>query len=292
MDAVLVAGGRGLLARDVCRRLCERGVETRALVRPRDGDPRDEELRALGVELVQGDLERPETLGPAVDGVDAVVSPASSFPVDPRPDAIERVDRDGQLALVAAAERAGVRRFLHVSFRPIPWDFAFQRAKRAVEDALRGASLEHTVLQPTKFMEVWFSPPLGFDVAAGRVRIYGDGTTRTAWISYRDVAEIAVRSLSADAARNATIELRGPEALSQDEVIAIFEEELGRPLEREPLPRAELERMLASASNALEESLAGVMLDVTVDSTTDLRPVPEQFPLRLATVRDVARSAR
>ena len=58
-----------------------------------------------------------------------VVSTATCFP---RVDEIDAVDRDGNLALVAAAEEAGVERFVFLSFRPVALDFPLQRAKRAM----------------------------------------------------------------------------------------------------------------------------------------------------------------
>jgi len=36
--------------------------------------------------------------------------------------------------------------------------------------------MEYTILRPDSFMEVWFSPMLGFNLAAGTVMVYGEGS--------------------------------------------------------------------------------------------------------------------
>jgi nucleoside-diphosphate-sugar epimerase len=65
----LITGASGFLGKHLARALIARGYETRALVRP-TSDCR--ELRELDVELVTGDVTRPEGLRAAVAGVDFV----------------------------------------------------------------------------------------------------------------------------------------------------------------------------------------------------------------------------
>ena len=69
MSTLLVVGATGSIGRLVVDEALRQGYETRALLR--DPDP----ARGLpdAVDVVVGDLTRPETLGAAVDGLDAVV---------------------------------------------------------------------------------------------------------------------------------------------------------------------------------------------------------------------------
>jgi uncharacterized protein YbjT (DUF2867 family) len=68
---ILLVGATGLLGSAIGKRLVEDGLKFRALVRPgTDADA----LSAAGVEIVRGDLREPATLGPALVGVDAVIS--------------------------------------------------------------------------------------------------------------------------------------------------------------------------------------------------------------------------
>jgi uncharacterized protein YbjT (DUF2867 family) len=285
---VLVCGATGALGLRICELLAAEGRSVRALVRPTAAAERTALLAELDAELVQGDLERPETLARAVDGAEAVVTTASSFPLDPRPDAVEYVDRAGTIALVDAAAAAGVGRFVFISFRPIPYDFPFQRAKRAAEEHLAASGLAYTILRPGEFMEVWFSPALGLDVEGGTVQVFGPGTAPLSWISSGDVARFALWALGAEAARNAVVELGGPEGLSQLEVIALYEEAAGKKLERTILSVEQLEAQLASAPTSVERSLAGVMLSVAGGGVTDMREQSASSGIRLTSVRELA----
>jgi uncharacterized protein YbjT (DUF2867 family) len=246
------------------------GRPVRALVRPTSDPAKVERLRALGAEVVGGDIEQPETLGPATEGVTHVVTTASTFPVDQRPNAIDIVERGGTCNLVDAAAAAGARRFVQVSVLEATPTYPHQQAKLAAEAHLKASGMEYAILKPGLFVDVWFSPMLGFDVAGGTVQVYGDGTANHTWICTDDVARYAVWALDADEARNAAIELGGPDSISQLGIVELYEKRLGRQFERRYLPQAELERMHAQGTTPLEVSIAGVMLNAARGRTTDM----------------------
>lgn len=90
---------------------------------------------------------------------------------------------------------------------------------------------------------------MGFDAANGKAQIYGSGENKISWISYKDVAEFAVASLDNPAARNAVIELGGPEALSPLEVVSIFEELRGQKFEVQHVPEEALREQMDTATD-------------------------------------------
>src|SRR5947208_17141941 len=65
----VLTGATGLLGNHIAEQLVERGERVRALVRPTSDTTF---LRTLGVELIEGDLSRPETLPPALAGASVV----------------------------------------------------------------------------------------------------------------------------------------------------------------------------------------------------------------------------
>ena len=69
MKKVLVTGVTGFTGGYLCRRLVERGYEVRGLALPGIDTTGLEEA---GVDVVNGDLRKKETLVPAVEGVDLV----------------------------------------------------------------------------------------------------------------------------------------------------------------------------------------------------------------------------
>ena len=285
----LIVGATGLVGGEICRRLVGNRKPVRALVRPTGDASRMEELRASGAELAVGDLKDPASIQAACAGADAVLSTASSMLSRQPGDTIDGVDRIGQLQLVEAAKAAGVKHFVYLSFSPMPEDFALQRAKREVEQALIASGMTYTILRPSLFMEIWLSPALGFDVAARRARIYGTGENPISWISFPNVADFAVRSLDTPAARNATFTLGGPEALSPLAVVRIFEELSGAAFTTEFVMEAVLRAAKASARRALDEAFAALSLGYAQGDSIDMRAVLEVMPVRLVSVREYAK---
>jgi nucleoside-diphosphate-sugar epimerase len=105
---VLVTGATGDVGRHVTARLLAGGMTVRALCRAApDGLPH-------AVEVARGDVTAPQTLEPAVAGVDAIVHCAAHLGAGGR--ALHcRVNVGGTHALLAAAQRARVGRVVHLS---------------------------------------------------------------------------------------------------------------------------------------------------------------------------------
>lgn len=82
----------------------------------------------------------------------------------------------------------------------------------------------------------------------------------------------------------------GPEALSPNEVIRIFEERSGRKFEVEQVPEEALKAMMASATNPVEETFAGLMLFCAGGDEVDMRETLRRYPRRMTTVREYALS--
>lgn len=287
----LVVGATGLLGGELCRRLTARGKPVRALVRPSADAAKLEKLRQAGVTFSQGDLKTPSTLEAACRGVTTVISTASSTFSRQAGDSILTVDELGQLNLLEAAKAAGVRHFIFISFPPMSEDCPLQQAKRKVERGLIGSGLTYTVLQPTFFMEVWLSSALGFDIASGKARIYGAGHNKISWISYLDVAEFSILSIDNAAARNAVVQLGGPEALSPLEVVKTCEGIAGPQFALEYVPEEALRAQKAAATDPFQESFAALMLSYAAGQTIEMRATLENFPLKLMSVGDCAKAA-
>src|SRR5215218_6726776 len=285
---VLVAGSTGFLGREICRRLRSRGIAVRALVRSSSDAAVVAELQALGANTVVGDVKDRGSLDAACRGVDAVVSTVTRSRATG--DSLESADHQGQLNLVDAAHRAGVSRFVFVSFSGgILGEDALTIGKRAVEQRVRESGMTFAVLRPTYFMEVWLGPHLGFDAANATARIYGSGENPISFIALRDVAEFAVRALESPAAEDAVIELGGPEALSPHQVIRVFEEVGGRPFTVEYVPESALEAALAAATDSLQRAFASLSLGYARGDAIPMDETLRQFPVALRSVREYAR---
>lgn len=238
---ILLCGGTGELGGAIAQHLCQRGIRFRALVRPGTSG---ETLKTLGAEVVRGDVREPATLGPALEGVDVVVTTVNAIGRllgGGTGISIRDVDERGNGNLIAAAERAGIGRFVFVSMLG---DHAaahtpFTDAKAAAEARLRASPLREVVVRPDAFQEVWLGPAGGFDVAAGRVRIFGKGQVKRRHVAIDDVAQAVVTVALADDPPR-TVDLAGPEALSAVDAVRLFERAVGHPLKVSHVPPAAL----------------------------------------------------
>jgi uncharacterized protein YbjT (DUF2867 family) len=239
-----------------------------------------------------GDLKDPKSIARACCGAKAVVSTASSTFSRQEGDTIESVDRDGQITLVDSAAQAGVDRFVFVSFRDNPAiQFPLTQAKRAVGTRLKEKGVPYTILQASWFMEVWLSPALGFDAANRKARIYGRGEAKISWVSYRDVAQLAVDAFREPRARNRVLEVGGPQALSPLEVVQVLGAAGLGDFDIEHVSEPDLKRLFEADGDALQKSFAGLMLQYASGDAIDMKPTLDILPLQLTSVRDYATRA-
>jgi NADH dehydrogenase len=202
-------------------------------------------------------------------------------------DSIESVDRQGQLNLIEAAEEAGGKHFILISFPNVDIDFPLQAAKRAVEDRLRRGRMTYTILRSTFFTEVWLSPALGFDAAHATAQIYGGGHNKISWISFQDVAKFVAAAMDNPQAINAVIKLGGPDALSPLEVVRLAEQVIGKRVVVQHVPEEALRAQSSAASDPLQQSFAALMLYYARGDTIDMAETLRALPVRyLKSVRE------
>lgn len=202
---------------------------------------------------------------------------------------IQSVDNDGVTHLIEAAKAAGEKQLVYTSLSGnIDRDFPLRNAKRAAEERLKESGLVYTILRPSLFMEVWLSPAVGFDAANFKATIYGTGDQPIAWISLKDVAQLAVESLENPAARNSVLELGGPESLSPHRVIKIFEEVMGNPFEVTHVPPEALQAQYAGAVDPMQKSFIGLMLCYADGDSIDMSAIQKTFTVQLTQLRDIA----
>jgi uncharacterized protein YbjT (DUF2867 family) len=275
---ILVAGATGRVGGAAVRCLLDSGFEARALVR---GAGKDESLRALGAEVVVGDVTHPETLAPALEGCAGVFS-ALSATTDKQ---AREVEYRGNVALLSAAREAGVRRFVYSSAlhadHPLGREVGTFREKARFEEALLGAEdVSATVLRPAMFMETLLmalSGPVAF--------VMGPQRQRVRWISTHDVALAAVRAFERDVAGRH--ELAGPDAATFDEAYRRLSTVRGKRIIvlHPPLPAV---RVAGRFSPAVEELAGMFTLFDAVGYATDPTPLRDVFGVEALTIEEWA----
>jgi len=292
MSAILVVGATGLLGSDICKLLVENGKSVRALVRTTTDPAKRDRLKSLGLEIVEGDVRDRASLDEACKGVDVVISTVSAMPFSYQPGVndIQTTDLDGISNLIEAARENQVSHFIYTSFsKNIDENFPLRNAKREVEKRLMESGLTYTILRPSCFMEVWLGPAVGFDAANGKVVIYGTGKNPVAWIAIHDVAQFAVASLDHPEAKNAILELGGPESISALEAVGCFEQAGGRPIEMQFMPMEAIEAQQAAATDPMQKSFSALMRSVAVGDPIDMSTTLQTFSIQPTSVEEYAR---
>lgn len=288
----LVVGATGILGTEICRRLRAKGEDVRALVRKTSDPAKVTHLESLGCQIVMGDLQDKASLNRACAGIETVISTAASTISRQPHDSLEKTDLQGQLNLIDAAERNDVKRLVLVSVSEgLEGDSKVLEGKRKVEEKLRESGVAYTILRPSCFMEIWLSPMLGFDAANRKAQIYGSGDRPVSFVSLFDVAEFAVLAAGSDAASNQTIELGGPDAVTQREVVKIFEREMGGRFEVTSVPEEVLQQQYAGAVDEYQKAFAALMLAMAAGDPIDMGSTLKRYPVKLTSVRDFARKS-
>jgi uncharacterized protein YbjT (DUF2867 family) len=216
---ILVIGATGTVGSEVVRQLIAVGERPRALVR----DPTTARQR-LGdqVELVVGDLDRPETIAAALAGVDGVFLLTTQSSRQP----------EWERAVIQAAARAGVGQLVKLSVFRADEQSSLQVARQhgQAERVLAQSGLAATILRPVFFMQNLVGMVHDGAIATAA----GDG--QVAMVDARDIAAVAVATLTGGGHAGKTYTLTGPEALSFDQVASIVSRQTGRPLRHVRIP--------------------------------------------------------
>jgi uncharacterized protein YbjT (DUF2867 family) len=257
MSMFLVTGATGNIGGEVVRALLGIGQQVRALTR--DG-------RGPGLpppaEPVAGDLDRPDTLAGAFDGVAGIfLLPGYR-------------DMPGVLT---RASRAGVERVVLLSGGSAgdgDLTNAVSRYMIRSEEAARGCGLAWTILRPSAFMSNAFRwlPRLR---DAGVVRAPFAGV-RTAVIDPADIGAVAALALTSGEHAGQTYRLTGPQSLVPADQVEILARVLGRPLRFEAQPDDEARAEMSAAMPAeYVDAFFRFYVDGELDESMVLPTVPD-----------------
>lgn len=213
MASIILFGGHGKIALLAEPILTERGDRVTAVIRNPDHAA---DVTAAGADPLVADIERldVDALAELIAGHDAVVWSAGAGGGDPARTAA--VDRDAAIRTMDAALRAGVGRYVMVSYFGSSPDhgvapdhpfFHYAEAKAAADEYLRGTSLEWTVLGPST---------LTLDAASGAIDATASESGR---VSRGNVAQTIAAVLDDDRTIRRTIRFNDGETPIADAVL-------------------------------------------------------------------------
>jgi uncharacterized protein YbjT (DUF2867 family) len=211
---ILIVGATGMFGSRVLSQTASRGARVRGLVH---SSARAAEMERPGVEVAVGDLDDPDSLAAAFDGVDTV------FLVSPMDDRIAA----RELAALQVAEQAGVRRIVKlygaVRHRGDPLD----AQHLASIEAIKASGLNWALVSPSSVMET--SLLAQADAVKQTGALFGSaGSGRIGLVAADDVARAAAVVLNERDEPGVNYEITGPAAVTMAEVAAALTEVLGR----------------------------------------------------------------
>jgi uncharacterized protein YbjT (DUF2867 family) len=215
---ILVTGATGLNGGVLVRLLSARGIPVRVLVR---NPTRASALSSLpNVEVVEGDMARPDTLAGPLRGVDRAMLISSSDP------AMLEV----QTNFIDAARKAGVKHVVKLSgiMPDVDSPFRFARMHGEAELKLEQSGIAFTHLRAGEFMHAYFRQVPAI-VARGAFFLPMEDA-RIASIDVTDIAEVAAKALTEPGHEGKIYPLTGPEALSMAEVAEKLSTATGKPI--------------------------------------------------------------
>lgn len=275
-ETVLVTGAAGLAGSAVIREFAQNGLPVRALVRSRARARAFETFPT--VEIVEGDMERPESVEAALSGVDRVLLISSSVPQM----------ADTQTAFIDSAGKAGVRhivKFSGLSAADVGTPFIFGGLHADIEHYLEKSGLAWTHLRPAQFMTEYLREVPTIVGHGGLFLPFGEAKLNP--VDVPDIAKAAVALLTTAGHEGKTYAMSGPESLTMDDVAAQITAAIGKSVHYIRVTREERRHALLQAGvpplfvDALDEQagmrLQGAEETVHLETHTALGIDPTPF---------------
>lgn len=268
---VLITGANGANGAELVKLFAAQEIPVRALVRDRS---RAEKIALPGVEVVEGDFDRPATLDAALKGIERafLLSPSS-----------ERAEKQ-QLGFVEAATRSGVRHIVKLSQLGADADSSqrFLRYHGKVEAAIRESGLAFTFLRPNLFMQTLLNFAGTIKEKNAFFAPMGEG--RVSVVDTRDIAQVAFVSLAQGGHANKIYEITGPQSLSHAQMAEQLSGVIGRTISYVNIPPEAMRQSLlglhfpAWQADGLLEEYAAWSQDEAAQVTASVRDATAHEP--------------
>jgi uncharacterized protein YbjT (DUF2867 family) len=262
MNRILVIGASGNIGRQVVSQLSTTGARIRAMTRNPNLVEKPSEI-----EVVPGDLTKPDTLEACLDGVDAVFL-VWIAPPDTVAPVIERIAKHARRVVFLSAPLKTPHPFFQ---QPNP----IRNLHIKIEQTIEGSGLAWTVLRPGMLASnplIWWAA----QIRSGATIRWPYLDVPTAPTDERDIAAVAVKALCEDGHAGKDYVITGPQSLTQREQIETIGRAINRPLRIEEIsPDEARSELLAIIQPPLIVNLlldawaAGVGLPAFMTSTVE-----------------------
>ena len=231
--SLLIIGGTGTLGRQMVLQALMKGYKVRCMVR---NFRKANFLKEWGVELVYGDLTKPETLPPCFKGITAIIDASTSRPNEL--ESLKKVDWDGKIALIEASKIANIQRFIFFSAQNVEQfeNIPLMKLKYGIEKKLEQSQVPYTVFRLTGFYQGLIEQ-YAIPILENLPIWVTNENTYIAYMDTQDIAKFSMRALQIPQTINQTFFLSGSKGWLSSEIIILCEQLAGQTarIQRVPL---------------------------------------------------------
>jgi uncharacterized protein YbjT (DUF2867 family) len=230
--SLLIIGGTGTLGRQVVLQALTKGYPVRCMVR---NFRKANFLKEWGVELVYGDLGRPETILPCLKGITAVIDASTSRTNEL--DSLKKVDWDGKLSLIESAKAAKIKRFIFFSTQNVEQfeNIPLMKVKYGIETKLKKSGIPYTIFRLTGFYQGLIEQ-YAIPILENLPIWVTNENTNIAYMDTQDIARFCLRSLQISETTNQTFFLSGLRGWVSSEIINLCEQLAGQKAKVQRVP--------------------------------------------------------
>ena len=230
--SLLIVGATGTLGRQVVLQALTKGYQVRCLVR---NFRKASFLKEWGVELVYGDLTKPETIPPCLKGITTIIDTSTSRPTELN--SLKMVDWEGKLYLIEAAKAANIEHFIFFSaqnveqFQKIP----LMKLKYQTEIKLKNSKIPYTIFRLSGFYQGLIEQ-YAIPILENLPIWITNKNNSIAYLDTQDIAKFCLRCLQLPNMINQTVFLNGLKEWDSSEIINLCEQLAGQSAKIQRIP--------------------------------------------------------
>jgi uncharacterized protein YbjT (DUF2867 family) len=241
---ILITGASGNVGKEVLKRVVKTGVRVRAAFQSAGKAA----SAPSGVEVVIMDYNQPATMKAALQGVERVflVGPPTSDLLAMERKAVDEIKRSGPKLVVKLSAMGGRAA-------------TFPRQHADSEAYIQSSGLPYTFLRPNGFMQNFVN--YNAVTIIEQNAFYGSqGDGKVSHIDLRDIAAVAVKTLTEDGHAGKAYTLTGPQAITNAQIAQILSDDVGREIKFVDMPDDQYQQALLGAG--LPEWSANALVDL------------------------------
>ncbi|MEI6128045.1 MAG: SDR family oxidoreductase [Pseudomonadota bacterium] len=292
---VLIIGATGDVGSEAAKRAVVQGHQVSALVRPTSNKSRFD-AAAEKIKFFEGDILDMPSLVKALEGMDGVIVSIRLTPGEMRKGrSYKDVEECGVKNITDAARQQGVHKIIHISAAGVGPECIsdMYQAKHCAEEAIRTSGLDYTIFKPSGMFKDFdfFHIPNVLKMGEAHKWPFGPVDFHMNPLSHLDLAACMVRALDNPRAARMTMEIGGPDCITQGDLLNMIARVAGiKTTYTEGVSKEQLVAMIKSSPQK-GFFTAEQIQDFVIDKSIDHAQVRDIFGIDFERIEDYLKKA-